>query len=455
MARNGKNDQSVGLDRIIRHRLADEREAGGAQCPDTSIIAAYCERALSLEERSLWERHFAECARCAGTIAAFARIVDTAETAGSRPAASIAWDARRSWKLHGSFPIVAFGATVAVLALIVIRTLTTEHSPIDLRAKAGSSSQQIASNTAAADATTRIAKSSRDDRLAIAMNKAAPAKPAPTPSFQSFAKDALSPAEVPAPVSSEARRPARDELFDEKSRVDKLKERNAEIANSPAPTPPDLAVAGPAANAPSAPTTRSPGEVGDSSAGLAGPIGSVRLPAHAEAPALSSPPGSIESDGGGGNAACPSARVRESTDVAGIAIGDALAVGPGKGSTARAGRGATSIAIKPPDHSVVWMIGAHGAISHYSHIAGWTLQASGVGADLVAGSAPSASICWIVGHAGTILRTLDGLHWSKINTPVSDDLSSVIAVSATNATISAAAGRRFSTSDGGATWRPL
>jgi photosystem II stability/assembly factor-like uncharacterized protein len=101
------------------------------------------------------------------------------------------------------------------------------------------------------------------------------------------------------------------------------------------------------------------------------------------------------------------------------------------------------------------MIGEHGAISRYSHGAGWILQASGVNADLVAGSAPSASICWIVGRVGTILRTLDGFHWSKINAPVSGDLSSVVADSATDATISSADGRRFSTSDGGITWRPL
>jgi photosystem II stability/assembly factor-like uncharacterized protein len=101
------------------------------------------------------------------------------------------------------------------------------------------------------------------------------------------------------------------------------------------------------------------------------------------------------------------------------------------------------------------MVGARGTISHYSHTAGWAPQASGVTVDLVAGSAPSASICWIVGRAGTILRTLDGDHWLKINGAVSDDLSSVIADSATDATITAADGRRFSTSNGGVTWRLL
>lgn len=117
--------------------------------------------------------------------------------------------------------------------------------------------------------------------------------------------------------------------------------------------------------------------------------------------------------------------------------------------------GASAIVVEPPDHAVVWMIGAHGAISRYSHGNGWVTQASGVTADLTAGSAPSASHCWIVGRGGTILRTVDGVHWTKVAAPVNDDLTGVFARSATAATISTANGRRFATSDGGANWRQL
>lgn len=117
--------------------------------------------------------------------------------------------------------------------------------------------------------------------------------------------------------------------------------------------------------------------------------------------------------------------------------------------------GAGVIVVEPPDHSVVWMVGALGAISRYSTATGWTAQTSGVTADLTGGSAPSATICWIVGRTGTILRTVDGEHWTRVVAPVSDDLAAVSALSAAAATIATISGRRFATSDGGATWRPL
>src|ERR1700726_2504480 len=128
LARDQQSDRSDGLNRIIRHQLAAERDSGGAQCPDASIIAAYCDRSLALEERSLWERHFAQCARCAGTIAAFARIGDAVEVPGLARAENIARDARKWWNQRRALPIATFGATVAVLAVIAIKTFTGEHS---------------------------------------------------------------------------------------------------------------------------------------------------------------------------------------------------------------------------------------------------------------------------------------------------------------------------------------
>src|SRR5258708_7136526 len=108
--------------------------------------------------------------------------------------------------------------------------------------------------------------------------------------------------------------------------------------------------------------------------------------------------------------------------------------------------------VQPPAHLAECLIGAPRASSHDNHIAAWTRQASWVDPALAASLAASPSFSPPSWPADPLL---DGLHRWKINAPVSDDLSSVIAVSATNGTISAAAGRRFSTSDGGATWRPL
>jgi hypothetical protein len=462
LARDQKSDRSDGFDRIIRHQLAAERDSGGAHCPDASIIASYCDRSLALEERSLWERHFAQCARCAGTIAAFARIGDAVEVPGSARAENIARDARKWWNQRRALPIAAFGATVAVLAVIAIKTFTGEHSSIDLHAKAESGSDQIASNTVAADATARAAKTSLGDRSVIAKNEPVSAKPAPTPSLQSLAKKALS-----RPLSSSLPRKetpssARDELLHEKTQARELKQRT-EMTDAPAAGAPALGIGRPTASTPSAPPAQPPVVAAAPSAGLGGAIGSAPSIAPPQAPALPLPPSTIAA-GAGGVATVPATRIRESASAAATILGSGASaagagsgapVGAGTGSVVDASRGATAIAVEPPDHSVVWMVGARGTISHYSHTAGWAPQASGVTVDLMAGSAPSASICWIVGRAGTILRTLDGVRWSKIDAPVSDDLSSVIAGNATDATITAADGRRFSTSNGGVTWRRL
>ena len=116
--------------------------------------------------------------------------------------------------------------------------------------------------------------------------------------------------------------------------------------------------------------------------------------------------------------------------------------------------GAAAVAVEPPDHSVVWMIGAHGAISRYSAGGTWSPQESDITTDLTAGSAVSRSVCWVVGRDGTILRTLDGVHWEKVASPTSADLVGVTSRSGNDATITASDRRTYTTSDGGASWRP-
>ena len=197
MARNPNSDRSDGLDRSIHRRLAVERASGGPQCPEASIMAAYCDQALGLDERSFCERHFAQCARCAATLAAFARLDDALESSGPAREQTLAGDVRHWWTLRSTVPLAAFSATIAALAIIALKTFTTDHASLDLRAKAASRAPQIASNTVATDATARAATDLRGDRPVIAMNEAAPAKSAPAP--QSLAKNALSRSPAAAP----------------------------------------------------------------------------------------------------------------------------------------------------------------------------------------------------------------------------------------------------------------
>jgi hypothetical protein len=118
--------------------------------------------------------------------------------------------------------------------------------------------------------------------------------------------------------------------------------------------------------------------------------------------------------------------------------------------------GATAIEIAPPNHSVVWMVGAHGMIMRVVKGAALaTPQRSGVDADLTAGFAPSSSVCWVVGRGGVITRTVDGEHWTRVASPTGTDLVGVSARSASEATIIAAGGQGYATTNGGATWRPL
>lgn len=107
-----------------------------------------------------------------------------------------------------------------------------------------------------------------------------------------------------------------------------------------------------------------------------------------------------------------------------------------------------------PGGAVRWRIGGHGTISR-SRDGGqtWEPQASGVTADLVAGAAPSSSVCWIVGRTGTIVRTTDGERWETIRSPTAMDLIGVEAREALAATVTAVGGRRYSTDDGGRSWR--
>jgi hypothetical protein len=194
---------------------------------------------------------------------------------------------------------------------------------------------------------------------------------------------------------------------------------------------------------------------------------STAAPATAAAP-IKSGAGALATAGapatGSGAAAAGGAGANGAAGVNGSGAGVGGAVVGGAASSALSAMaaaiigpmpGANANVVEPPDHTVVWMVGAHGAISRYSVATGWVPQTSGVTADLSGGSAPSATACWIVGRAGTILRTVDGERWTTVVAPVSEDLSGVVASSASDATIFTASGRRFATSDGGATWRPL
>jgi hypothetical protein len=499
LAREQKGDR---LERIIGQRLAAGRGAGDAQCPDASIIAAYRERSLPREQRAECERHFAQCARCGGALAALARVEDApaadlahvaVERRGVATATAAGGDRRAWWRLRGPLPLAAFGAAAAIVIIVAIRTFSAPHSQLAVEARS-----ELQAKSLAANAATTAAKSSDGAALGsnslggsnalLAMNQPTRAESASPPPLQkSFALSvpqqpplaAASMRRQPPPpeVSSMARELApgasHDELKERKASALERDKKTGEVAAAPAApiAAPMLAAeassSATAANSsatfaapvavPTAPATAS-GAFAGSIAAAPAPAAPVALPA---APSFAA--GSSRSAGAAGGPAAVSGAAGGTAAASGATVsGGAAASGAASAplSDMAAGvvgpkPGANAIVVEAPDHTVAWMVGAHGAISRYSAATGWVAKTSGVTADLSGGSAPSATACWIVGRAGTILRTVDGDNWTRVAAPVSADLSGVVASSASDATIFTARGRRFATSDGGATWRPL
>ena len=71
---------------------------------------------------------------------------------------------------------------------------------------------------------------------------------------------------------------------------------------------------------------------------------------------------------------------------------------------------------------------------------------------LLAGSATSPTNCWLVGRDGVVLVTNDGGPSAGF-LPEVVHLTGVTAMDVMRATVTAIDGRKFSTSDGGLTWK--
>jgi hypothetical protein len=114
----------------------------------------------------------------------------------------------------------------------------------------------------------------------------------------------------------------------------------------------------------------------------------------------------------------------------------------------------SSAEIVSPDRSTRWRFGPPGSVE-FSNDGGstWQTLSTGVSTGLTAGASPSSSVCWLVGRTGTVVRTTDGRRFERVAFPESVDLIAISAVDARTATVTTADGRRFSTADGGLTWR--
>lgn len=130
-----------------------------------------------------------------------------------------------------------------------------------------------------------------------------------------------------------------------------------------------------------------------------------------------------------------------------------VAAAPSVAAASPAADAVASLEIVSSDRSVRWRI--LGAELEHTVDGGatWTKQPTGTTVPLTAGVSPSPGVCWIVGRHGTVLRSIDGRTWQTVPFPEVADLIEVQSSGPAQATVTTTDARRFTTTDGGATWK--
>jgi Carboxypeptidase regulatory-like domain/Putative zinc-finger len=101
-----------------------------------------------------------------------------------------------------------------------------------------------------------------------------------------------------------------------------------------------------------------------------------------------------------------------------------------------------------------WRIFSNNVVHRSGDGVNWTTVRLDAGLpEVTTGVAPAPAICWLVGRAGLVLVMSNGTTFRRVATPANVDLRSVQATDALNATVTAADGRKFTTADGGLSWK--
>lgn len=444
-------DDDKAMDGLLRRSLAREQGAAGP-CPEPDILAAYFERALDADEMASHELHFSQCARCREQLALIlraktlveipaAQVLAVAAAAAPRfKAASAAASAPGSQKRTGIRVldwrwIAPVAAAIVVVVFLYLRDTSRVASFRPPSAEVAMSRHADVPQPGVAD-TQSGAQSSKPLPTApsaeqVQMPKgtgSVVAKPAPKPNEK----------ESDLPSSARAQYQSRNDL-------QKRAKANAATAMQRAASP----------------------EIDASSTGATASrdlAQTVEQPAAVPAPAPPSPAkaGAIAGAAGMGGAAAQNGTTSASTSTvmskkaqtpktAGAPAADKLAVT----SQLMEAKSAATV-IQTPDAGVQYRIAGAGAVER-SQDGGttWQGQFLNSNARILAGAAPSENVCWLVGRAGTILLTTDGMKWNVISPPTLADFVEIVATDGASATVTAADGRKFSTVNGGNTWKLL
>ena len=444
------------------------------ECPDAEIIAAYAEQALSSEESSQWQGHFATCARCRTVLRVLAASADTplAETEVARlgqlvspvhPPVEIGEKSTQrvrpkllDWRTRWLAPALGVAAVLAVWFAMrppwhapeqgATGTLVAQAPKDELPLSPAPAAENRVSNDAL----------QQDKKTAAAPSplsaQSQPFNAPPSGGLASGRADGLSALDQVSPNSANRRSAVREEKESESA----LEARQAQLPAAPP----------------------SPSEPAKEKAAMAAPA--AEPPSHAKVAANAAPSAAVpqmEKDDAKRAADVPlrdkqqftaQARAPEAprSRVAGAVSSEIQKENTPRNEQTFDVLRATqpySALLKAPSGATVWRAGKGGTIER-STDAGktWISQASPSQEDWLAGVATSDAVCWLVGRNGSIARTTDGTRWERVAPPAqaaaaagakSQDWVGVTASDAQSATITAGDGRRFATRDGGKTWQ--
>jgi hypothetical protein len=393
------------IEKLIGDRLRALLKAGGADCPEAEMLAAFVERTLTRGERESLQLHLAGCARCQEQVAELVRLSEAEEPARVQvlapvPARKIAWF---RWAL----------AAPALLALVVAGLwYTGEFRPL-LKQQ-----EQPALKAPRAPATQPLPAGPKDElaRTAPAVRqKTAKTEPAKKPKGEMVVREAparaqLYTAEPAATVAAEAGGGAKE-----------AQPANAERGAIATPSArARLAAAAPA-------VTRE-----DKAASSAY---QDHVVSRLEAPAAAPPPAEREKAAERAAEAAGAAPANEATT---FHLVD------------RTPLAKKAVAGARPEG---WRVGRQGLIQKAGANGTWVTQTSGVDTNLLDIAFPTPSVGWVVGESGTVLRTTDGgATWKRISIPTRADLVLVVASAELSAQVVTRDGRTLTTTDGGKSW---
>jgi hypothetical protein len=405
-------DRDRAVEELLRARRARHAEPAPpseAACPAASELAAWADGSLPAREAERLEAHLATCGHCEAVLAAFAT--------ATPPAPVPAW---RRWAI-----LVPFAAATAAAAVWLIvwpgrRVAVTPQSSVAVldapASRPAAGAPAPAPNTVAAPRAGEAA--ARPPRRGTSPVAAAPTG---TPSGDFSTDQVLAPRAKVAQNQAALAAPR-----PQPPAVPTPTFRAAEPAPTPPPPPPAAPIQ-PARQA----DMRSATVVAES------PLVDTKKSSVAEfaSPALDS----VTVVTGGAD-----------VSVAG-ASGAAMARGGGGGGR---GVGASASSATPrPIGPTRWRILASGAVERLSADGPiWRPVVTDSTVQLTGGAAPSATTCWLVGKGGAVLVTHDAEHFVRVDIPEPRDLVSVTATMLA-VTVTAADGSRFTTVDGGLTWK--